>query len=48
MLFALNDLIVQEGGQTQYGPHETKAGGRRRKSRKSKGSRRRRRRTRRH
>jgi hypothetical protein len=47
MLFALNDLIVQEGGQTQYG-QQTIKGGRRRKSRKSKGSRRRRRRTRRH
>jgi len=47
MLFALNDLIVQEGGQ--YGHNPTLAGGRRRrKSRKSKGSRRRRRRTRRH
>jgi len=47
MLFALNDLIVQEGGQYGQVAH-TKPGGRRRKSRKSKGSRRRRRRTRRH
>jgi len=47
MLLALNDLIVQEGGQ--YGPMPGQSGGRRRrKSRKSKGTRRRRRRTRRH
>ena len=51
MLFASNDLIVQEGGQTQHqqtAGRRRKARGTRRRRRSTKGTRRRRRKSRRH
>ena len=50
MLFASNDLIVQEGGSTTYatGQGQNQTAGRRRRRRSTKGTRRRRRKSRRH